>query len=146
LNRALNVVMFVMISAILLAWAPTSAYAGLASVHIETEDRKGNAGLNFDCFSDNFTIDINGKGTFEVNGGGPSPIPPGTGSIVVEFNFDGTIAKIQFNKHNGSLISENIGPFDTPLVIHAKIASKTICGEDIPKGTTSLTLSVGGTD
>ncbi len=135
--------MFVMISAILLAWAPTAAYAGVvAQVHIETEDRKGNLGLNFDCTESNFTIEVRGKGDITFGGGNPR-IPNGTGSIDVEFNLDTEkITLIQFNKNSGSFNGSFSGAINPFIIIDAKIGSTTICGFDIPKGTTSLTLEI----
>jgi len=133
--------MFVMISAILLAWAPTVAYAGFSGVVIETVDKKGNEGLTELCGEQQFTIDIHGKGKKSFAGNPLTRIPAGTGSIDVDFKFDGQITLIQFNKNNGAFISSFSGSIDPPLIIEAKIASTTICGFDIPKGTTSLTIS-----
>jgi len=77
--------MFVMISAILLAWAPTAAYAGEPGFLITTIDRKGNTDLNEQvCVDilDEFFIDIRGKGgDYQLDGGGAVPIPKFTGTI-----------------------------------------------------------------
>ena len=66
-----------MISAILLAWAPTTAYAGVDGVEITTIDRKGNLGLNTLCAdsTSTFIIDIRGKGDFSYDGFGGETQP-----------------------------------------------------------------------
>jgi len=137
--------MFVMISAILLAWAPTTAYAGdpLNPVTITTEDRKGMEGLDEPCGNESnvFNISIRG-GEYTLDSGTPEPIPKGTSDIRVTFDSNNSaIERIKFIKHNGFVALDLMDPALSSIQIDAKIANNVVCGLAIPKGTTSLTLT-----
>ena len=137
-----------MISAILLAWAPTSAYAGISDFTVTTIDRKGNTGLSgVECseFTTVFVIDIRGKGDFSYDGfgGETQPIFKKTGIIEVTFNLETEkITSIIFKKNSGSQVFTITGAVGTTIQIDAKIGNKVLCGHDIPKGTNSLSLSI----
>jgi len=132
-----------MISAILLAWAPTSAYAGFSDFTVLAIDRKGNSLID-GCgeIIDVFSIVIRGKGEYKLDALDAVPIPKGTGTIKVTYS-EANIIDIEFQKNNGSVIS-NTGPTGAQEIrIDANIATKVLCGLDIPRGTVVLIITSG---
>jgi len=137
-----------MISAILLAWAPTAAYAGDPNpdpVTITTESRKGIGDLDGPCDgTPNFyTINIRGKGDYKLGDDELTPLPKGTSTIRVTFDATNSdIVEIKFIKKNGFLaVPDIVNPGVSSILIDAKIANSVLCNKNIPKGTLSLTLT-----